>query len=130
LPWSAAVRSVVDKESTKIGCWRISRDLALLLIFGGGRCTLLTRIERPATERGPSGKGGAVMEICTTTGARCFPQRGHLAMPGEVWSKRLPTAPIGALRLRAGRSFHRTVINPTGIDLLVTDRMRTSASEP
>lgn len=70
------------------------------------------------------------MEIYTTTGARCFPQRGHLAMPGEVWSKRLPTAPTGALRLRAGRSFHRTVNNPTGIDLSLTDRMRTSASEP
>ena len=70
------------------------------------------------------------MEICTTTGARCFPQCGHLDMPGQVWSKRLPIAPIGALRLRAGRSFHRTVINPTGLDLPVTERMRTSASEP
>jgi hypothetical protein len=70
------------------------------------------------------------MEICTTTGARCFPQRGHLAMPGEVWSKRLPTAPSGVPRLRAGRSLHRSVINPTGTDLSVTNRMRTSASEP
>jgi hypothetical protein len=70
------------------------------------------------------------MEIYLTTGARCFPQCGHLAMSAEVWSKRLLTAPSGASRLRAGRSFHRTVINPTGTDLPVTDRMRTSASEP
>lgn len=102
----------------------------MLLLFGSSYCMLLTRMDCPATEHGPSGKGGAVMESYLTTGARRFPQRGHLAMPGEVWSKRLPIAPIGALRLRAGRSFHCTVINPTGIDLPVTDRMRTSASEP
>ena len=70
------------------------------------------------------------METYLATGARCFPQCGHLAMSGEVWSKRPLTAPSGASRLRAGHSFHRTLINPTGIDLPVTDRTRTSASEP
>ena len=70
------------------------------------------------------------MEVYLITGAHCFPQCGHLAMSGEVWPKRLLTARSGAPRRRPGRSFHRTVINPTGIDLPVTDRMRTSASEP
>ncbi|MGH3898636.1 MAG: hypothetical protein ACRDTA_10350 [Pseudonocardiaceae bacterium] len=74
------------------------------------------------------------MEICMTTGARYFPQCGHLAVSGQVWSKRLLTAPTGALRLRAGRPFHGTFcvaqVNPIGIDLPVTDRMRRSASEP
>lgn len=73
-------------------------------------------------------------EICMLTGARCLPQRGHLPVPGELWSKRLLSAPSGALRSRAGRSFpgasYGAQVNPTGIDLPVTDRMRTSASEP
>ncbi len=56
MPWSAAVRSVVDKESTKFGCWCISRDLTLLLIFGGSRCLLLTREESPPLNVGRAGR--------------------------------------------------------------------------
>jgi hypothetical protein len=70
------------------------------------------------------------MEMYMTTGARCLPPRGPVAVPGGIWSERLRTVPSSALALRAGRSFHRVLINPTGIDLPVTDRMRMSASEP
>jgi hypothetical protein len=75
------------------------------------------------------------MEICmTTTGARYLLPAGLVAVPGGICSQRLLTAPPGAPRLRAGSPFHRAfsgaLINPTGIDLLVPDRMRTSASEP
>ncbi len=69
------------------------------------------------------------MEITMTTGARCFPQFGPLAVRGEVWSERVLTAPSGVRRLRAGR-FHGALINPIGSDLPVTDRMRRSAAEP
>lgn len=69
------------------------------------------------------------MEITMTTGARYFPQFGPLAAPGEVWSERVLMAPSRARQLCPGR-FHRALINPIGIDLLVTDRMRRSASEP
>ena len=71
------------------------------------------------------------MEMCMITGAHYFPQRGPVAVRGGIWSERLLS---GALRLRAGRPFHRArygaLVNPTGIDLPVTDRMRMSASEP
>ncbi|MDQ3760514.1 MAG: hypothetical protein M3460_02075 [Actinomycetota bacterium] len=70
------------------------------------------------------------MKIYMSTGARYFPQFGPVAVSGKVWSERLLTAPSGAFRLRAGHRFHRTLINLTGSDLSVTDRMRTSASEP
>ncbi len=70
------------------------------------------------------------MELCTAPGACYFPQCGHRIVPAGVWSQRLRSAPTGALRLRAGRLIHRTLINPIGIDLPVTDRTRRSASEP
>jgi hypothetical protein len=56
------------------------------------------------------------MEMCMTTGARYFyfPQRGPVAVPGCLFHR----ARYGAL------------VNPTGSDLPVTDRMRMSASEP
>lgn len=69
------------------------------------------------------------MEIYMTTGARCFPQFGPFAVPGGVWAKRVPTAPSGALRLRAGR-LHRALISMTCSDLPATDRMGMSAAEP
>ena len=70
------------------------------------------------------------MESCMTIGARYFPQAGPVAAPGGIWVKCLLTAPSGTRRLRAGSPFHRVLASPTGSDLLVTDRMRTSASEP
>jgi hypothetical protein len=74
------------------------------------------------------------MEMCMTTGARYLPQFGPLGVPGVIWPERMLTVPSGALRLRAGRPLHRAFsgaqFNPTGSDLPVTDRMRTSASEP
>lgn len=74
------------------------------------------------------------MEICMTTGARHFPRCGSVGVPGGIWSKRPRTAPSGALPRGAGRRFHRArtgaQVSPTGIDLLVTDRMHMSASEP
>jgi hypothetical protein len=72
------------------------------------------------------------METFMTTGARYFyfPQRGPVAVPGGIWSERLLPALSGARRLRAGRFFQRTLINLTGSDLPVTDRMCMSASEP
>ena len=73
------------------------------------------------------------MGMTMTTGARYLPQFGPLAASREVWSERVPAAP-SACRLRAGRSFpgafHGALMNPIGIDLPVTDRMRRSASEP
>ena len=69
------------------------------------------------------------MEIYMTTGARCFPQFGPFVVPGAVWSKRLPTAPSGALRPRAGR-LHRPLVHLTCSDLPVFDRMGMSAAEP
>jgi hypothetical protein len=74
------------------------------------------------------------MEIYVTTGARYFPQFGPFVVPEGVWTKRLSTAPSGALRLRAERrchgAFFEALINMTVSDLSGTDRMRTSASEP
>lgn len=74
------------------------------------------------------------MEMCMTTGARYFPRWGPVAARGGIWSERLRTVPSGALRRRAGHPSHRAFygarVNPTGIDLPVTDRMRMSASEP
>ena len=70
------------------------------------------------------------MEISMTTGARYFPQFGPLAMPGGIQSKRPRTAPIGARWLLAERPFHPVLINPTGSDLPLTDRLQKSASEP
>jgi hypothetical protein len=70
------------------------------------------------------------MEMSTTTGARHFLQYGPLAVPREIQSKRLRTVPSGARWPFAGRPFHPVLINSTGIDLPVTDRMRMSASEP
>jgi hypothetical protein len=75
------------------------------------------------------------MEMCmTTVGARYFPPAGPIAVPGGIWSQCPLTAPSRAHRLRAGSPFHRALsgalANLTGIDLPVTDRMRTSASEP
>lgn len=82
----------------------------------------LTRADHPATGHGRSGKEASLMEMYMTTGARCFPQFGPLAVPGGVWTKRVPTAPSGAHRLRT--------VHPNGSDLQVTDRTRMSASEP
>lgn len=70
------------------------------------------------------------MEICMTIGARPFPHGGSVGVPGGIWSKRLRTVPSSVLRRGAGRHLHRTQVSPTGIDLLVTDRMHMSASEP
>lgn len=70
------------------------------------------------------------MEMTMTSGARCFPQYGPLAVSGGTQSKRLRTAPIRADWPFAGRPFHPVPFNPTGIDLPTTDRMRMSASEP
>jgi len=72
--------------------------------------------------------------MCVTTGARYFPQREPVVVPGRIRSERLLTGLSGAFRLRVGLPFHRVCyrarVNPTGIDLPVTDRMRMSASEP
>ncbi len=65
-----------------------------------------------------------------TSGVRYFPQCGSLAEHGGIQSERLRTVPLGAGWLFAGRPFHPVLINPTGIDLPTTDRMRMSASEP
>ncbi len=70
------------------------------------------------------------MEMNLATGARYFLQRGPLAVNGGIQSKRLRTVPSGARWLLAERPFHPVLINSTGIDLPVTDRMRMSASEP
>ncbi len=71
------------------------------------------------------------MEIYLTTGARCLPQFGPFAVPEGVWTKRWPTASVGALRPRGGhRVFFRALHNMIGSDLSGTDRMRTSAPEP
>ena len=74
------------------------------------------------------------MEICMTIGARSFPHGGSVGVPGGIWSKRLRTVPSSVLRRGAGRHLHRAryraQVSPTGIDLLVTDRMHMSASEP
>ncbi|HEV7829669.1 MAG TPA: hypothetical protein VGP04_12630 [Pseudonocardiaceae bacterium] len=70
------------------------------------------------------------MEMNTASGARYFLKRGLHAVYGGIQSKRLRTAPRGARWLLAERPFHPVLINSTGIDLSVTDRMRMSASEP
>lgn len=70
------------------------------------------------------------MEIIMTTGARCYPQFGPLAMPGGIQSKRPRTVPIGASWQLAERPFHPVLVNPIGSDLPVTDRPQKSASEP
>jgi hypothetical protein len=70
------------------------------------------------------------MEMYMTTGARCFPHLGLVAVSGGIQSKRPRTAPMSARWLLAERPFHPVLINSTGIDLSVTDRMRMSASEP
>jgi hypothetical protein len=75
------------------------------------------------------------METCMTTGTRYFyfPQRGPVAVPGGIRSERLLPALSGTRRLRAGRFFracYGALVNLTGSDLPVTDRMRMSASEP
>jgi hypothetical protein len=70
------------------------------------------------------------MEICMTIGARSFPHGGSVGVPRGIWSKRLRTVPSSVLRRGAGRHLHRAQVSPTGIDLLVTDRMHMSASEP
>jgi hypothetical protein len=93
----------------------------------------LTRADHPATESGPSGRGGAPMEMSISSGARGLNKLGALGVSGGTWSQRLRTAPSGALRLRAGSSLQaqfRALVHPTGIDPPVTDRMRLSASEP
>jgi hypothetical protein len=71
------------------------------------------------------------MVMNMTTGARCFPHFGPLAVLGGIQSKLLRTAPYGGARwLLAERPFHPVLINPTGSDLPVTDRLQKSASEP
>ena len=81
------------------------------------------------------------MKNTTSAGTRCLPQIGSAAVPGPVWlasSERLTTTPIGAGSLRhaifGGRVVYRTrfrsLINPDGIAMPVTHRMRMSASEP
>jgi hypothetical protein len=89
----------------------------------------LTRVDRPDIECGPKGRSSA-MEMSIATGARYFLQRGPLAVQGGIQSKRLRTVPCGARWLLAERPIHPVLINPTGIDLPVTDRRRMSASEP
>jgi hypothetical protein len=63
------------------------------------------------------------MEMTITRGVRYFPQYGPFAVSGGVQSERLRWS-------FAGRPFHPAPINPTGIDLQTTDRVRMSASEP
>jgi hypothetical protein len=63
------------------------------------------------------------MEMTMSTGVRYFTQCGPLAVSGGIQSERLR-------RPLAGRPFHPAPINPTGIDLPTTARMRMSASEP
>jgi hypothetical protein len=70
------------------------------------------------------------METYMTTGARCFPQFGLVAVPGGIQSKRPRTAPMSARWLLAERPFHPGLINPIGSDLPATDRLHKSASEP
>ena len=70
------------------------------------------------------------MEMTKTSGARYFPQYGPPAASGGIQSQRLRLVPSGARWLVAGRPFHSAPINPTGIDLPTTDRVRMSASEP
>ena len=71
------------------------------------------------------------MVMNMTTGARCFPHFGPLAVLGGIQSKRLRTAPYGGARwLLAERPFHPVLINPNGSDPTVTDRLHESASEP
>jgi hypothetical protein len=73
------------------------------------------------------------MEMSMTAGARDLQKLGVLGVSGGTWSQRLRTVPSGGRRLRAGNSFqarYRALVDPIGIDLPVTDRMRLSASEP
>ena len=70
------------------------------------------------------------MELSMTIGARCFPHFGPLAVLGGIQSKRPRTAPCGVRWLLAERPFHPALINPTGSDLPITDRLQKSASEP
>lgn len=67
------------------------------------------------------------MEMCVSTGARDFPRFGLLGGPVGTWSTLIVAS--GARRLRAGSPF-RALFHPIRLDLLVTDRMRSSASEP
>ncbi|MGH4016001.1 MAG: hypothetical protein ACRDSL_19180 [Pseudonocardiaceae bacterium] len=82
------------------------------------------------------------MEIIMSTGARCFPRCGSFTVPGLVWSEPVGTkvaTPAAGGNFRGAavlgeRPMYRTrfhaLINPIGIDLPVTHRMRVSASEP
>lgn len=81
------------------------------------------------------------MKNTTTAGTRCLPQIGAAVVPGPVWlgsGERLIAAPIGTGSLGhasfGGRVVYRTrfrsLINPDGIAMPVTHRMRRSASEP
>jgi hypothetical protein len=70
------------------------------------------------------------MEIYMTTGSRCFPHFGLVAVSGGIQSKRPRTAPLSARWLLAERPFHPVLINPIGSDLPATDRLHKSASEP
>ena len=81
------------------------------------------------------------MEIITAAGARCLPQSGSSAVSGPIgseWSGWPLTAPVAADSPRTtvfgGRPVYRarfhSLINPDGIAMPVTHRMRVSATEP
>jgi hypothetical protein len=70
------------------------------------------------------------VEMTMTGGSPCCSRYGLLAVSGGIGSKRLRAVLSGAPWPFAGRPFHPAPINPTGIDLPTTDRMRMSASEP
>lgn len=81
------------------------------------------------------------MKNTTTAGTRCLPQTGAVALPGSAWpvsgERRIGT-PVAAGSLRHAafggcvvyRTRFRSLINPDGIAMPVTHRMRLSASEP
>lgn len=84
------------------------------------------------------------MEIITATGARCLPQCGSFAVSGPIrsewsgWQLAVRVASVASDSPRTtvfgGRPVYRTrfhsLINPDGIAMPVTPRMRVSASEP
>lgn len=78
------------------------------------------------------------MKMFITTGTHRFLPPGFLAVPSAVWPEQavpmVAMPPAGGRRSAADLAgYHarfRTFVNPISVDLPVTDRLRTSASEP
>lgn len=74
------------------------------------------------------------MEHNMTVGTHCFPQSRSFAAPGPVWPEQVGIKAVTSAAAPSGRPVYHarfcTPLNPIGIDLPATHRMRMSAPEP